>query len=62
MRKYIQEIKNANHIISSKGLRRAEEYREMFEILEEEGIINKKLASKLQDMSSFRNLLVHRYG
>ena len=52
----------ANHIISAKGFRRAEEYREIFEILGEEKVINKNIASRLQDMASFRNLLVYRYG
>ncbi|MBO3804147.1 MAG: DUF86 domain-containing protein [Candidatus Brockarchaeota archaeon] len=52
----------ANHIISAKGYRRAEEYSEMFEILKEERIIRKELANKLEDMARFRNLLVHRYG
>jgi len=52
----------ANYIISVKGFRRAEEYSEMFKVLEEEGILGKKLANKLEDMARFRNLLVHRYG
>ncbi len=52
----------ANHIISAEGYRRAEEYADMFEILKENRIISKNLASNLGDMASFRNLLVHRYG
>ena len=52
----------ANHIIASKAYRRAEKYSEMFEILSEENIIEKKLAEHLADMAAFRNLLVHRYG
>ena len=52
----------ANHIISVKGYRRAEEYSEMFTILAEEGLIDADLSSNLADMASFRNLLVHRYG
>jgi uncharacterized protein YutE (UPF0331/DUF86 family) len=50
------------HIIAEKGFRRAEEYREIFEVLEEEGIIEPKLSQRLQEMAKFRNLLVHRYG
>ena len=42
--------------------RRAEDYSEMFKILEEEDVIGKGLATKLEDMARFRNLLVHRYG
>jgi uncharacterized protein YutE (UPF0331/DUF86 family) len=52
----------ANYIISVKGFRRAEEYSEMFKVLKEEGVITKELATKLEDMARFRNLLVHRYG
>jgi len=52
----------ANQIISTKGFRRAEEYSEMFKVLKEEGVIGKDLATKLEDMARFRNLLVHRYG
>jgi len=50
------------HIIAEKGVRRAEEYREILEVLEEEGIIEPKLSQRLQEMAKFRNLLVHRYG
>jgi uncharacterized protein YutE (UPF0331/DUF86 family) len=52
----------ANYIISVKGFRRTEEYSEMFKVLKEEGVIAKELATKLEDMARFRNLLVHRYG
>jgi len=52
----------ANYIISVKGFRRAEEYSEMFKVLKEEGVIGKELATKLEDMARFRNLLVHGYG
>lgn len=34
----------------------------MFKILGENGVLEKELSRKLQDMSRFRNLLVHRYG
>lgn len=46
----------ANHVIASREMGRAEEYSEMFEILDEQ------LADDLSDMAKFRNLLVHRYG
>lgn len=36
----------ANQIISTKGFRRAEEYSEMFEVLKEEGVIGKNLATR----------------
>jgi len=50
-----------NHIIASLGLRRPEEYKDVFEILEENGIIPKPLSKRLQNMARFRNLLVHQY-
>lgn len=51
-----------SHIIAEQGYRRAEDYRDIFRVLEEEGIIDDELASKLQEMAQFRNLLVHRYA
>lgn len=51
-----------SHIISEKGFKRPEDYREIFKVLEEEGIIEPVLSAKLQEMTQFRNLLVHRYG
>ena len=52
----------ASHIISAKGLERAESYAEMFEILGKRGVIEKGLADKLSDMARFRNILVHGYA
>lgn len=52
----------ANHLIASREMGRAEEYSEMFEILGDEGMIDRDLADDLSDMAKFRNLLVHRYG
>ncbi|MBR9690842.1 DUF86 domain-containing protein [Candidatus Woesearchaeota archaeon] len=52
----------SNHIISRRRLERAESYTEIFEILDKNEIITKKLSLKLQAMTKFRNLLVHQYG
>ncbi|MBO8182940.1 MAG: DUF86 domain-containing protein [Archaeoglobus sp.] len=52
----------ASHIISARGLERAESYAEMFEILGKRGVIEKGLADKLSDMARFRNILVHGYA
>ncbi|KAF5419665.1 MAG: hypothetical protein C5S49_00240 [Candidatus Methanogaster sp.] len=52
----------ASHIIAAKSMGRAEEYRGLFYLLGENGVIEKDLAEKLGDMAGFRNLLVHRYG
>ncbi len=51
-----------NHIIAEKGFRRAEDYKDIYKVLEEEEIIEPELSAKLQEMAQFRNLLVHRYG
>jgi len=51
-----------NHIISEKGFQRPENYRDIYKILEEKGIIDSVLSEKLQEMAQFRNLLVHRYS
>lgn len=51
-----------SHIIAERGFRRADDYKDIYKVLEEEGIIDHVLSSKLQEMAQFRNLLVHRYG
>jgi uncharacterized protein YutE (UPF0331/DUF86 family) len=51
-----------NHIIAEKGFRRAEDYKDIYKILEEERIIDSELSARLQEMAQFRNLLVHAYG
>ncbi len=52
----------ASHIISAKGLQRAESYAEMFEILDNNDIIGTPLSKDLANMARFRNLLVHGYA
>jgi uncharacterized protein YutE (UPF0331/DUF86 family) len=51
----------ANHIISDQGLRPPMTYADTFLVLEEGGIIDKALSSRLQKMAKFRNIIVHRY-
>lgn len=51
-----------SHIIAEKGFRRAEDYKDIYSVLEEEKIIDPVLSAKLQEMAKFRNLIVHRYG
>lgn len=51
-----------SHVIAEKGFRRAEDYKDIYKVLEEEGIIDLVLSAKLQEMAQFRNLLVHRYA
>ncbi len=52
----------SNHIIASMGLRRPEDYKDVFAIIQENNIIAKPLSERLQDMAGFRNLLVHFYA
>lgn len=50
-----------NHIISDEGFREPEDNRDMFKVLLENGLITEDLCRRLQDMASFRNLIVHSY-
>ena len=52
----------ASHIIAAKGLRRAEEYSELFQVLREYGILPAETADRLSTMAKMRNVLVHRYA
>ena len=52
----------SNHIISVRGFRRPVDYGDIFIVLEENKIINKKFSSRLQEMAKFRNVLVRRYA
>jgi uncharacterized protein YutE (UPF0331/DUF86 family) len=49
-------------MIAEKGFRRAEDYKDIYKVLEEEGIIDSVLSAKLQEMAQFRNLLMYRYA
>ena len=40
-----------SHIIAEKGFRRAEDYKDIYKVLEEEGIIDPVLSTKLQEMA-----------
>lgn len=50
-----------NHFISFYGWKTPDSYREIFLILANEKVISEKLAEKLSEIASFRNLLVHIY-
>ncbi len=52
----------ANHIIATKGFRRPIDYKDIFVVLEENGIVPRSLSKRLQEMAKFRNVLVHRYA
>lgn len=50
-----------HHVIAREGLRRPGDYREVFGILREVGILDADLGHRLEEMASFRNRLVHGY-
>lgn len=51
----------AAHIVASEGLGVPSTTKEIFILLENEGIIDKKLSQKLRAMVGFRNIAVHDY-
>jgi uncharacterized protein YutE (UPF0331/DUF86 family) len=50
-----------HHVISREGLRRPGDYRDVFVVLREAGIIDADLGRRLEAMANFRNRLVHGY-
>lgn len=50
-----------NHLIADRGLRRAQDYKEVFLILGEVKILPKAFAKRIALMGGFRNILVHDY-
>jgi uncharacterized protein YutE (UPF0331/DUF86 family) len=58
----IEEVLDiANHLISFQRWREPTGYRDLFNVLAENGVIPKEHLPIFQEMASFRNLLVHRY-
>ena len=52
----------ANHIVSYERWREPSGYRDLFEVLSDNGVIPKEYLNKFQNMAAFRNILVHRYN
>lgn len=50
-----------NHLVSFYRWREPEGYRDLFQVLHENGVIPEGCLSTFQNMASFRNMLVHRY-
>lgn len=50
-----------NHLIADRGLRRAQDYQEVFLILGEGKLLPKAFAKRIAPMGGFRNILVHDY-
>ena len=51
----------AQHIISDEQLREPTSYRDTFAVLAESGIIQPEDLTRMENMASFRNLIVHYY-
>jgi len=54
-------IEIGEHIISIAKFTKPQTYRETFDILEKEGVINTRLSKRIQLLVDFRNKLVHAY-
>lgn len=50
------------HIIADEGLTEAENNRDVFKVLADAKVIDRAIVPSLQQMASFRNLIVHDYG
>jgi uncharacterized protein YutE (UPF0331/DUF86 family) len=51
----------AQHVIAEAGYRQAATYKELMQVLSEEGLIDEDLAERLKGWMGFRNALVHLY-
>ena len=51
----------ANHVIAAERLRAPHDYADSFRSLEEAGLLERRLAERLQQAARFRNRLVHVY-
>jgi uncharacterized protein YutE (UPF0331/DUF86 family) len=51
----------AHHLISANRWREPTSYRDVFQVLAENKVVAESHLARLQDMASFRNLLVHAY-
>ncbi len=54
-------IDMANHVIASSGWRTPADFRDVFTVLEEEGVIAGELAERMRALAGLRNRLVHLY-
>lgn len=50
-----------SHLVASKGLRKPQEYAEVFAILGEAQLLPAAFAKRLEKLAGLRNLLVHEY-
>jgi len=51
----------ANHIVSDRGYRAPVSYADIFKVLGENNLLDKKIVDRMEKMAKFRNILVHQY-
>lgn len=51
----------ANHIVADRGYRVPVSYADIFKVLGENNVLEKKLVDRMEKMAKFRNILVHQY-
>lgn len=51
----------ANHLVSDRGMRTPTSYSDTFQVLLDNGIIEKDLFDIMDKMAKFRNVVVHQY-
>ena len=54
-------IDTGNHLVARNSWGKPSNYREIFQILTEQGVLSENLGEKFQDIVGFRNILVHHY-
>jgi len=54
-------IDAANHVIASSGWRTPADFRDAFNVLEENGVVDGPLAERMRALAGLRNRLVHVY-
>jgi len=54
-------IDMCNHLISRNGFRAPEDYADTFQVMAEQGALNRAFSEELKRMAKFRNRLVHLY-
>lgn len=51
----------SQHVVAQKGFRQPRDYKDVIEVLREEGILDHVLADRIKGWIGFRNVLVHLY-
>jgi uncharacterized protein YutE (UPF0331/DUF86 family) len=51
----------ANHLVADRGYRVPVSYADVFKALEENKVLGRALAGRMEKMAKFRNVLVHQY-